>query len=84
MIIVFWVICLNLCVNKGFVHIYSLTESVSFLKNISAVVLSFHFPLRGNQFKAELWHHLQQEPVQPHRPLQIKWPVLIFPQVVLK
>lgn len=54
MIIVFWVICLNLCVNKGFVDIYSLTESVSFLKNISDIVHSFHFPLRGNQFKAKI------------------------------
>lgn len=84
MVIVFWVICLNLCVNKGFVHIYSLTQSVSFLKNIPAIVPSFHFPLRENQFKAELWHYLQQEPVQRHRPLQIKQPVLIFPKVVLK
>lgn len=53
MIIVFWVICLNLCVNKGFVHTYSLPENVSFLKNIAAIVHSSHFPLTENQFKAE-------------------------------
>lgn len=47
MITVFWVICLNLYVNKeGFVHIYHLTESwrVSFLKDISAIVYSFPPP----------------------------------------
>lgn len=84
MIIVFGVICLNLCVNKEFVHTYSLPESVSLLKNISAIVQSFHFSLIENQFKAELWQYLQQEPEQHHRPLQIKWPVLIVPKVVLK
>lgn len=84
MIIVFGVICLNLCVNKEFVHTYSLPESVSLLKNISTILHSFHFPLIENQFKAELWQYLQQEPEQRHRPLQIKWPVLIVPKVVLK